>query len=100
MPYVKHLVVYFNLDNKRDKMILNSIIELSQLTSTPVSVLVKNIILNYLNNQKSSPNQKITNQKQICKSGDNLNNQPSITQNENQNEDNINDTIMGLGLKD
>jgi hypothetical protein len=54
MPYIKNIVIYLNMDNPRDHNLLSSLNELSKITSTPVSTIVKNILNDYLKEHYTS----------------------------------------------
>jgi hypothetical protein len=113
MPYIKNIVIYLNMDNPRDHNLLSSLNELSKITSTPVSTIVKNILNDYLKdhyvNQKTNTKPKSINQTSQPERPDiSVNHhsdlpqqlQEQINQNGNQQEDDPNNTILGIGLKE
>jgi len=104
MPYTKNIIVYINMENTKDKSLVEALTEISKHTDTPVSTIVKNILHNYLNTIK--PQNKKYAQENLKAREDLKVEEPvekPLLEDSNERiskEDSIGDTILGLGFKD
>lgn len=60
MPQLQSIVIYINLDKPQDKYISDTLRTISSKTGVPISKIVKNILMEYVNTLNNQKNKKMS----------------------------------------